>query len=423
MSAAGALKVQIESKLARRIPGALTPAPRTIREVTATGIADLDAMLEGGLPMGAITEFVGQASSGRTTAAMAFCARTIAEGKVCAWVDVEDSFCPESAEANGVGLSQVLWVRCGKGEVVSEGRTYELAAQTGGNKDLRSRMPTGGGGGRHPRSEIRGLEGAVEKLLQSSRFSKGTGMGKPGTPGALNRTIWPQGACRIASVCAEGTLPPQRAGSKGYEESAGRVIALRPVVRNEQVNSDRAPKRRGETLSAEREATGASVQAARENAVVGPVGEPKIVKYTGKPWGRLDQALRAVDLLLQAGGFGAIVLDLGDVAVEFADRIPLATWFRYRTAADHSRTTLVVLTQRSDGKSCAGSSAGLVVRFEGMEAWAELGTVMAWMQFGAESARQRFAVARPVSIAGGKTPVRAAWECAAGWAGNRRVRA
>ena len=421
MSTAGALKIQIESKLARRIPGALTPAPRTIREVTATGIAALDAMLEGGLPMGAITEFVGQASSGRTTAAMAFCARTIAEGKVCAWVDVEDSFCPESAAANGVGLSQVLWVRCGEGEVVAEGQTYDLGTQAGAGKDLRSRMPAGGGG-RHPRSEIRGLEGAVERLLQSPKFSAGTGVGKPGTPGALNRTIWPQGGRKITAVCAEGTLPPKREGSKGHEPATG-VIPMRPVVRNEQVNSDRAPKRRGETLSAEREATGASVQAAREKAVVEPISEARAVNRAGKLWGRLDQALRAVDLLLQAGGFGVIVLDLGDVGIQFADRIPLATWFRYRTAADHSRTTLVVLTQRSDGKSCAGSSAGLVVRFERMEAWAESGTVMEGVRFGAESARQRFAAAGPVSIAGGKRPVRAAWECAAGWAGNRRVKA
>jgi hypothetical protein len=50
---------------------------------------------------------------------------------------------------------------------------------------------------------------------------------------------------------------------------------------------------------------------------------------SGKPWSRIEQALRVTDLLLQAGGFGAIVLDMGSVALEFAVRVPLATWFRY----------------------------------------------------------------------------------------------
>ncbi|MDQ2834513.1 MAG: hypothetical protein M3Y50_12345 [Acidobacteriota bacterium] len=39
------------------------------------------------------------------------------------------------------------------------------------------------------------------------------------------------------------------------------------------------------------------------------------------------------DLLLQAGGFSAIVLDLGSIAPEHVSRIPLATWFRYGAAA------------------------------------------------------------------------------------------
>jgi len=56
-------------------------------------------------------------------------------------------------------------------------------------------------------------------------------------------------------------------------------------------------------------------------------GGPVQSKQAAKPWSRLDQALRATDLLLQAGGFAAIVLDLGDTAAEYTRRIPLATWF------------------------------------------------------------------------------------------------
>jgi hypothetical protein len=47
------------------------------------------------------------------------------------------------------------------------------------------------------------------------------------------------------------------------------------------------------------------------------------VKLTDKPWPRLDQALRATDLLLQTGGFAAIVLDMSDVLPQHTMRIGL----------------------------------------------------------------------------------------------------
>ena len=39
-----------------------------------------------------------------------------------------------------------------------------------------------------------------------------------------------------------------------------------------------------------------------------------------RPWTRFDQAIRSTDLLLQAGGFAAIVLDLADEAIEHGRR-------------------------------------------------------------------------------------------------------
>src|ERR1700679_1132345 len=50
MSSAAALRSQIEVALADRIPSALTPKAKTIREVASTGIAAIDAVLDGGLP-------------------------------------------------------------------------------------------------------------------------------------------------------------------------------------------------------------------------------------------------------------------------------------------------------------------------------------------------------------------------------------
>ena len=64
MSFAAALRSQIEAALADRIPSALTPAAKTIREVMCTGIAAIDAVLDGGLPVGAVTEMIGAECSG-----------------------------------------------------------------------------------------------------------------------------------------------------------------------------------------------------------------------------------------------------------------------------------------------------------------------------------------------------------------------
>jgi hypothetical protein len=82
------------------------------------------------------------------------------------------------------------------------------------------------------------------------------------------------------------------------------------------------------------------------------------LKLTDKPWSRLDQALRTTDLLLQTGGFAAIVLDMSDVLPQHTMRIPLATWYRFRLAAEHARSALVFLTQ----SPCASSCAALALR-------------------------------------------------------------
>lgn len=113
MSSSAAIRLQIEAALAHRIPSALTPAQKVIRPFAPTGVAEVDALLEGGLPVGAITEMVGAESSGRTSLALSFLASTTRTGSVGAWIDVLNTLDPESAAAAGVDLSRVLWVRCG----------------------------------------------------------------------------------------------------------------------------------------------------------------------------------------------------------------------------------------------------------------------------------------------------------------------
>ena len=125
MPSAAIIRHQIETSLSQRIPSALTPSPRTIRPVTATGISSIDAILEGGLPVGGITEVVGPECSGRTAFALSFVARLTQSGTVCAWVDVSDTLHPESAAASGVDLLRLLWIRCGISISAPESRRHK----------------------------------------------------------------------------------------------------------------------------------------------------------------------------------------------------------------------------------------------------------------------------------------------------------
>lgn len=68
---------------------------------------------------------------------------------------------------------------------------------------------------------------------------------------------------------------------------------------------------------------------------------------------RLEQVLRATDLLLESGGFGLIVLDLADLPAESARRIPLTTWFRFRRAVEHKPTILLAIEQQPIAGSCS----------------------------------------------------------------------
>lgn len=82
------------------------------RETLPTGLASLDALIEG-FPRGAISEIIGPESSGRTTVIHSLLAASTSKYEICAYVDTDDSFDPVSAAETGVALSQLLWIRCG----------------------------------------------------------------------------------------------------------------------------------------------------------------------------------------------------------------------------------------------------------------------------------------------------------------------
>jgi len=186
------------------------PAP----EMVSSGIPAIDA-LTGGLPRGCLTEICGPASSGRTTLLLSALAAATRRGEFCVVIDASDTLDPHSAEAVGVELDRLLWVRCGE------------------SSPQRERSPQ-----RHRDTEKKSLKNQISR-------------------------------------------------SKNQAED------------------------------------------------------------------RVEQVLRATDLLLESGGFGLIVLDLADVPLQAARRIPLTTWFRFRRAVENKPTILLAIEQYPIAGSCS----------------------------------------------------------------------
>jgi len=105
------LRSDVELSLAGRVVSPFGYRDRKSVETVLTGIPEIDA-LAGGFPRGALTEICGPPCSGRTTVLLSALASRTAEAEVCALIDARDSFDPRSAEAAGVELQQLRWVRC-----------------------------------------------------------------------------------------------------------------------------------------------------------------------------------------------------------------------------------------------------------------------------------------------------------------------
>jgi hypothetical protein len=67
--------------------------------------------------------------------------------------------------------------------------------------------------------------------------------------------------------------------------------------------------------------------------------------------GNAERAMRAADLLLHAGGFGIVVLDLCEVKPQLLNRIPISYWYRFRRAIEQTATSLLVCARSSQAKA------------------------------------------------------------------------
>src|ERR1700724_4417795 len=104
------LRSQVELALTGRVASPFTLRDRRIENVS-TGISGVDALV-GGLPRGALTEIFGSSCSGRTSLLFSALFARTTHAEACALIDGCDAFDPHSAEAGGIDLKQLLWVRC-----------------------------------------------------------------------------------------------------------------------------------------------------------------------------------------------------------------------------------------------------------------------------------------------------------------------
>ncbi len=109
------LRATLGPALARKVSSAtaLIHALDQARRVEAvpTTLDALDALLGGGLQRGKVVEIVARRATGRFSAVLSALVAATTLGEAAALVDLGDHFDPQVAEANGVDLRRMLWVR------------------------------------------------------------------------------------------------------------------------------------------------------------------------------------------------------------------------------------------------------------------------------------------------------------------------
>ena len=306
-----------------------TARARIPTEYQATGIAEVDVLLGGGFPRGSLVELCGRGSSGRTSLYLALLAQATGQQQACALVDVSDSLDPMSMAATGVDLARLLWVRCGSDEVKAcdqvEQPSVTPPSQRIGRTPRRDDMllprqareaQRAGFAWQHPRYQMRGVENSIPSLVRD-------------------------GKARIddTGIQEVQTAVPPLAGT----EPAGLVAGWA----EEQVEPDRQFPRRGGNVRCRRHFPRRQFQnmaPARAGITPWPFA---------KPWKRLEQALKTTDLLLHSGGWGVVVLDLGNISWVDARRIPMSTWFRFQRIVENTPTILLLLGEEPCAKGCA----------------------------------------------------------------------
>jgi hypothetical protein len=83
------------------------------------------------------------------------------------------------------------------------------------------------------------------------------------------------------------------------------------------------------------------------------------------PAERVERALKALNLVLQAGGFGVVAIDLADVPASTLKQIPFTTWMRVQRVIEGSDTACLIVAS----EPLSRSSGGLTMALAGRTTW------------------------------------------------------
>jgi recombination protein RecA len=75
--------------------------------------------------------------------------------------------------------------------------------------------------------------------------------------------------------------------------------------------------------------------------------------------GDLARAIKAMNLVLQAGGFGLVVLDLADVPAAAVRALPFTTWFRLARVIEGSQTVALLVASEHVARSSGGATIAM----------------------------------------------------------------
>lgn len=197
--------------LLRNLPGEVRSAAqagnaRLEKRCHPTGLAELDACLGGGLPIGRASEIGGTLSSGTTSLAFRLVAGITREARLVAWVEWADAFDPADCRRAGTALDRLLWVRAPEegaafesAEVLLHGGGFSLVVL-----DLRpSRWGKDKTGCRQPASAWVRLSRAAAKTRSTLMVLSGATPALRGIPAAVRLTLetgrprWSVSAARL----------------------------------------------------------------------------------------------------------------------------------------------------------------------------------------------------------------------------------
>ena len=160
----------------------------------------------------------------------------------------------------------------------------------------------------------------------------------------------------ILDACLRGGLPRGQLSEIVGAQSSGRItLALQTIA---------GAARRGEIAALVdafdqldvASAAAAGIDLNRLLWIRGAAGGPDEI---------INRALKALNLVLQAGGFGCVVLDLADAPPIALRRIPFTTWLRVQRVIEGSDTACVLVAPQP----VARSAGGLTLMLSGCGRW------------------------------------------------------